>query len=257
MPPTRIAFLYNNRYTAAATVLTASSEVSALPVAASQNEDRSYVWQSVTGTGAATIAIDLGSVLPVSAIALANVKLIGAGVLNLYQCGDAGSPGGATLVATLPTQHARRRTTFAFFASQSHRHWQLEWTNPGGASDYAQLGFAFLGVEVEPTVNVRVPADVERVDPSVGTASVDGQLTYAQRTKYCYGVWEWDEVGEAQKEQLEDMFEAIGASGAHFVVLDTALAWTCWYARLAGELATPLAMLAGRYSPRIAWKENC
>lgn len=254
--PTRIAFLYNNLYAASATVLAASSAVSALPVAASQNEDRSYVWQSATGTGTPTIDIDLGAVLPVSAIALANVKLVGAGVLELYERGDAGSAGSATLVATLPASNARRRTTFAFFASQSHRHWQLKWTNPGSASDYAQLGYAFLGVEVEPPVNVRVPADITRIDPSVGSASVDGQLTYAQRTKYCVGAWTWDTVTEAHKEQLEDMFEAIGGSGTHFVVLDTALAWSCWYARLTGELAAPLDIVAGRYSPSIGWREN-
>jgi len=254
--PTRIAFLYNNRYTAPATVLVASSAESALPVGASQNEDRSYVWQSATATGTQTIDIDLGAVLPVSAVALANLKLVGAGVVELYERGDSGSAGSATLVATLPAQHARRRTTFAFFASQSHRHWQLKWTNPGSASDYAQLGYAFLGVEVEPPINVRVPAEITRIDPSVGAASVDGQMTYAQRTKYCVGAWDWDTVTEAHKEQIEDMFEAIGASGTHFVVLDTALAWSCYYARLAGEFAAPLGLVAGRYSPRIGWREN-
>jgi len=255
--PTRIAFLYSNLYAASATVLAASSAVSALPVAASQNEDRSYVWRSSTGTGVQTIDIDLGSVLPVSAVAAANVRLLGAGVLELYERGDGGSAGSATLVATLPTQNTYTRAAAAFFSSQSHRHWQLKWTNPGSASDYAELGYCFLGVEVEPAVNIMVPADIQRIDPSVGSGSVDGQMTFARRTKYSAGAWAFHEVGETQLGQLQALFEAIGVAGAHFVVLDTTLAWTCWYARLSGELSAPLAIVAGRYSPSITWRENC
>jgi hypothetical protein len=255
--PSRIAFLYSNLFSASATTLVASSAVSALPVGAAANEDRSYVWRSVTDTVVQTIDIDLGSVLPVSAVAVANVRLLGTGVLELYQRGDAGSAGAAVLVTTLSSQNTYTRTAFAFFSSQSHRHWQLKWTNPTAASGYAELGFAFLGVEVEPAVNIMVPADIERIDPSVGAGSVDGQMTFSRRTKYCAGTWAFHEVGETQLGQLQALFEAIGVAGAHFVVLDTNLAWSCWYARLAGELSAPLAIVAGRYSPSIAWREVC
>lgn len=251
--PTRIAFLYANQYPAA--TLVASSAVSALPVANTQNEDRSKVWQSSTGTGTPTIDIDLGSVLPVSAVALANVKLVGAGVLELYQRGDAGAAGAATLVATLPTQNTYTRTAFAFFSSQSHRHWQLKWTNPGSASDYASLGYAFLGVEVEPAVNVMVPLDISRQDPSVGTASVDGQQTFAVRTKFFAGAWTFDTVAEAQLAQLETLFDTVGTSGAHFVVLDAALPWTCWYARMVSALARRPELSNGRYTIGFPWEE--
>lgn len=251
--PSRIAFLYTNRYADA--TLTASSAVSALPVEASQNEDRSYVWRSATDVVAQTIDIDLGSVLAVSAVALANVKLIGVGVLELYHRGDAGSPGAAVLVATLPASDAYTRTTFAFFASISHRHWQLKWTNPSVASDYAELGYAFLGVEVEPSTNIKVPASFARRDPSVSGASIDGQKTFARRTKFFAGEWEFDDVTETQFGQLQALFEAIGASGTHFVVLDVNLAWSCWYARLVDHLSTGLAIVAGRYPARIGWEE--
>lgn len=251
--PSRIAFLYTNRYAAA--TLVASSAASALPVGATQNEDRSYIWRSLTQTGVQTIDIDQGSVLPVSAVALANVKLVGTGVVELYQRGDASTAGAATLVATLPAMNAYTRTTFAFFASQSHRHWQMRWTNPTGASDYAELGYAFLGVEVEPLINVKVPADITRVDPSVSGVSIGGQKSYAQRTKIFAGTWNFDDVTETQRGQLETLFDTIGASGAHFVVLDTALPWTCWYARLGSELKIGLAIVAGRYPLSIAWQE--
>jgi len=251
--PSHIAFMATNRYAAAA--LTASSAVSALPVEASQNQDRSYIWRSATDTVVQTIDIDLGSVLGVSAVAIANVTLLGTGVLELYARGDGAAPGAATLVATLPAANTYTRTTFAFFASQSHRHWQLQWTNPTAASDYAELGYAFLGVEVEPTVNVLTPATLGRQDPAVAAASVDGQKTFATRTKYFAGAWEFDHVAEAQLEQLQVLFDGVGAAGAHFVVLDTDLAWTCWYARMAGQLAVQLERAPGRYSVSVAWEE--
>jgi hypothetical protein len=251
--PSKIAFLYTNRFTAA--TLTASSAVSALPAAAAQNEDRSYVWQSLTQTGVQTLDIDCGAVVPVSACALANVRLVGTGVVELYQRGDGGSPAAATLVATLPAANAYTRTTFAFFASQSHRHWQLKWTNPTAASDYAELGYAFLGVEVEPTINVRVPASFGRFDPSASGNSVDGQETFARRTKYFAGKWEFDDVTETQFGQLQALFDSIGASGAHFVVLDVNLPWSCWYARLVDGLNMGLALVTGRYPVSVSWKE--
>lgn len=251
--PSRIAFLYTNRYASA--TLVASSAVSAMPATASQNEDRSYVWRSSTQTGVQTMDVDLGSVLAVSAVALANVKLVGAGVVELYHRGDAGAAGAAVLVATLPAANTYTRTTFAFFASQSHRHWQLKWTNPTAASDYAELGYAFLGVEVEPTINIRVPASFGRVDPSVAGSSVDGQRTFARRTKFFAGQWQFDDVTETQFEQLQALFDSIGAAGAHFVVLDVNLSWTCWYARLVENLSFGLAIVAGRYPVSIGWEE--
>lgn len=249
----RIAFLYANRYASAA--LTASSSASALPAAASQNEDRSYVWRSLTQTVLQTLDIDLGSVLPVSAVALANAKLLTGGVIELYHRGDAGAPGAATLVATLPASNAFTRTTFAFFSSISHRHWQLKWTNPGAVSDYAELGYAFLGVELEPTINVMVPTSIPRVDPSVKQVSIAGQESYATRQKRFAGSWSFMEVTEAQRDQLEVLFDTVGASGTHFVVLDTALPWTCWYARLGADLRIDLAIVAGRYTVGIPWME--
>lgn len=253
MPPTRIAFLYSNKYVAA--TLSASSSATALPVTASQNEDRSYVWQSLTQTGVQTIDIDLGSVLPVSAVALANLRLLSGGALEVYQRGDAAAPGAATLVTTLPAANSFRRTTFAFFASQSHRHWQFKWTNPGVVSDYAQLGYAFVGVEYETTVNIQVPSDLSWIDPSVSKSSVGGQETFSIRQKVDVGEWSFDEIGETQLQALKTMYDTVGTFGAHFVVLDASLSWTCWYARFGSNLKRKLAILAGRYSLEIPWKE--
>lgn len=255
MPRIRFMDPSRNLWTAVSAVLTASSSATALPVANTQHPDRTKVWRSATGTGTPTIDIDLGSAQAVTCVAVANVKLVGAGVLELYQRGSAGSPGAATLVATLPTQDSETRAAFAFFNSVSFRHWQLKWTNPGAASDYAELGFIHLGTYFEPTQNVIVPTESARKDPSVLSASVDGQVTVRRRTTYADGAWVMQEVPEAQLDLYRAMWNGMGVGGVFFQVLDTSLSWTCWMARSMGEFKRQFGVLAGRYNIGLPWEE--
>lgn len=248
-----LRILDTNRYDATATTLTASSAATALPVTASRNPDRSYVWRSLTQTGVQTIDVDLGSTLACDAIAVANVKLVGTGSLLLYRGATLGAE--TTLVATLPAQDRDTRTAFAFFASASSRYWRLKWTNPTAASDYAELGYACLGEYLELARHIRVPASIRRIDPSVATLSVDGQQTLARRTKYCAGEWEFLEVSESDLSEMRTLFDAFGTAQPYFVVLDTALAWTCWLQRFAGPLGKSLAVMAGRYDVSLPWEE--
>lgn len=252
-----IRFAWNNLYAAAATLLTASTSAAAMPVTATKNPDRNYLWRSASAVGTQTIDIDLGSVQNASCVALANVTVLGAGIVELYHRGDAGAPGAAVLVANLPAQDAVRKTAIAFFATLAHRHWQLKWTNPGAVNTYAELGYGFLGTYDEPTVNVRVPIARSRVDPSRVSESSDGQKSVAGRAKFDVGVWVFDAVQEAQRSQVSTMFEAIGIASPFFVTLDTALAWSTWLARITngldGEIEPQQAI--GRHSVQIPWEE--
>lgn len=252
-----IKFFWNNLYALPGTTLTASSSVSALPVNATKNVDRSYVWRSSTGTGTPTLDVDLGSVQALTGAALANVKVVGSGVVELYQRGDGGSPGAATLVATFAAQDRDTRAAAVLFASQSHRHWQFKWTNPTTASDYAELGFAFLGTYTEPTVNVRVPLPISRQDPSVMAESSDGQESYAERTKFLVGTCPFDAVLEAQLSQLRQIFDTIGVRTPLFIVLDTSISWMTWFVRLSGALSVEVEPngAIGRYGVQLPWRE--
>jgi hypothetical protein len=250
-----LRLLYVNRYSAATTTLTASSSATALLVGASKNPDRSYAWRSLTQTGVQTIDADFGSSMAVNACLLANVKTVGTGVVELYSRGTGSSPGSATLVATMPTQDRDTRTTFAFFNSVSARHWQLKWTNPTSASDYAELGHAFLGTYIEGQRNIRVPSRIARPDPSVASMSVDGQQTFRRRTKYFTGEWEFLEISEAQLTELRAIFDAIGVGTPFYAVLDTSLTWTSWFARFVGALQTNLSQVVGRYTVAMSWEE--
>lgn len=235
--------------------LTASSEASALPVGATQDPDRSYVWRSLTETGTQEIDIDLGSVQAVTACAVANVTLVGSGVLELYQRGDADTPGSATLVGELPSQDAARRTAVLFFASQSHRHWQLKWTNPGADSAYAELGFAFLGTYLEPSININAPLDVRLVDPSEIRASLDRQRRTVTRTTYLAGRYTWEDVPTADRDSLDALYRSLGRRRPLFVTIDTALTWSTVLSYLTSPLAEPFGELAGRYQLGMEWEE--
>ena len=250
----RIRFMDGSRnfWTALASTLTASSAAAGLPASYSQHQDRSKVWRSVTGTGAATIDIDLGSSQALTCVAVANVKLVGAGTLTLYTGASLGAE--TTTVGVLPTQDRDTRTAFLFFTATG-RYWRLKWSNPGAASDYAEVGYVHLGTYFEPAQNVRVPVDIARLDPSVSSESVDGQATFARRTKVFSGAWVFQEVPEAQLDTYRSLWDALGVSGAFFQVLDDGLPWTSWYARLTGQLGVQLSVLQGRYNTGLAWQE--
>jgi len=253
MPRIRFMDASRNLWAATTVTVTASSAATALPGSHTQTPDRTQVWRSLVQTGVQTLDVDLGSVVAISAVALANVKLVGTGVLELHHRGDAGSPGAETLVATLPTQDRDTRATFAFPTS-SHRHWRLKWTNPTSASDYAEAGVVHLGTYLEPTINPTVPAQVPRTDPSVRSESVDGQVTMVRRTKFSAAQWRFEAVPEAQLDNFRALFDALGTSGAFFQVLDTALGWTCWFSRLAG-FEPGFDVVGGRYSIALPWEE--
>lgn len=252
----RVRFLYSNLWNAAGVAISASSAVSGLPAAASQNPDRTYVWRSVAGTGEAYLRVDLGAVRPASSVAIANAVLLGAGAPKLQHLGDGAAPGAAVDVATLSTPNSQRKTCFAFFAEQSHRHWQILFPNPSALSAAAEAGYVHLGGYYEPTINVRVPMVMREIDPSSTRRSVDGQRSTTRRSKHDAGAAAFSDVPEAMLNTLQSAFHAIGIHSSMFMVLDEALAWTAWYCHLSGPLEIEFGEMPGRYNPSVAWEED-
>ena len=250
-----IRLMDTNHYTAAATTVTASSAASALPVGASQNVDRTFVWRSAQATTVQTIDIDLGSVLAVTCVAVANVKLFSGGALELKERGDAASPGAATLVTAIPTPNVGTRVAFVFFTSQSHRHWQLNWTNPSSNNDTAELGYCHLGTFFEPAVNVNVPITTGLTDPSDVRQSVDGQRSTVVRTLRDAGRFQWQTLTQADLNSLDTIFRAFGARVPIFIVLDTTLPQTGWLLYMGSSLDRRFSLTSGRYIVAFDWQE--
>lgn len=259
----RILFCYDNLVSAATTTVTASTSTTNLPAAAAQNPDRSYPWRSTTSATASgssphthsTLDIDLGSVQACSLVAVANPVVLTGGAIRLYQRGDGSSPGSATLVATLPAMDTQSRVAFAAFTEQSHRHWRLEWTNPGAVSGYAEVGYVYLGVPLEPSVNWIVPAEGEIVDPSIATASVDGQTTITTRTSYASQNLTMESVSEDDFDDLRTMYAAVGVRRNFFVVLDSTRAWTCQLIRFVSPLKYRWENVDSRFTVSLDYEE--
>jgi len=249
-----VRFLYDNLYADA--TLTASSSATALPVAATQNPDRSYLWRSTETTGDVTIDIDLGSTGVVSAVALANPKVLGAGgTIELYQRGNSTTLTTGTLVATLPTANTDRRTAVQFFTSQAYRNWQLKFTNTGGA-DYAELGYAFLGQYYEPGRNIAWPTvSVDEIDPSVVRRSVDRQRAVVTRTRYTVGRFDWQYLASTERDAVRALWGALGVESPAFAVLSTGLAWTAWMLYLEPGFSQAFSAKPDTYDVGFGWEE--
>ena len=236
------AICYNasNRYSAAVTALTASSVASALPAANSQDPDRRKVFRSGTVSVAVTIDVDTGPSQAADTFAACNLRLFSGGAVELYDRGTGGAPGAATLVATLPAADATSGVAFVQFGSRSARHWQIKFTNPSLVAGYVELGFAFIGPALTPTVNVSEPLGLERNDPSVAGVSLDGQKTFAVRTQYLSGSLEFYKVGTTDRANLDAVFSSNGVRTPFFFILDPATSWQAWLVRLTDKWAIGL-----------------
>jgi hypothetical protein len=230
----------NNRYSSSATALTASSVASALPAANSQDPDRRKVFRSGTVAVAVTIDVDTGSSQAADAFAACGLTLFSGGAVELYDRGTGGAPGAATLVATLPAADGTSGVAFVQFGSRSARHWQIKFTNPGLVSGYVELGFAFIGPALTPTVNVSEPLGLERNDPSVAGVSLDGQKTFAIRSQYLTGQLEFYKVGTTDRANLDAVFASNGVHTPFFFILDPSTSWQAWLVRLADKWAIGL-----------------
>lgn len=249
-------FLWNNLWSGSSGSIAALSAASALPAAASQNPDRTYVYRSLSQTANQYLTRDLGSAQAVTALGVANVRLQNAGALKLYEGGSSASPGVYNLVATLPSQDADTRVATAAFGSVSARHWKLEWENGIPATpDYVELGFACLAAFFEPSRHPVLPLGLRRADPSVMRASVDGQQTWTQRTHFASGALVFNNAPEADLDTYRQMYRQLGRRTPFFFILDDSLGYQQWLLRFASDVDFTRKPVPGRYDVALAVEE--
>lgn len=246
---------YVNRWKAG--TVSASSSVAGLPAAATQSPDRRYVWRSNASTGVATLDCDFGAAQTISMVALANVKLLtaGGGAVRLNTRGTGGAPGATSVLVTLGAQDPTTLATSGFFSPTSVRHAQIEFTNPGAVSDYAEVGFAFVGAYVEPALNVLPGWNMDREDPSTSRVSVNRQKQFATLDKFYSGRWSWDGAKFADWDLFRALYDTVGTSTELAFVLSTTVAWTTWFARLSGPLAARPSLARQRAEVSLPWEE--
>jgi hypothetical protein len=241
-----------NRWSAG--TITASSAASALPPTQSQSTDRTAVWRSTTTSAVETLDLDVGSAVAITCAAIANVRVKNGGTVALYQGGTGGAPGAWVLLGTFAAQDATNLMAY-LYASVTARHFRLQFNNGSGASDYAELGYAFLGTYYEPTKGVIMPVDMKAVDPALEGRSAGGQSTFSQIGRlYDVGRFQFQNMENTEFEVLRQVFVSIGVRTPVFVVLESSISWQAWLLRFTGEFQKP-RMFSTFYSPAISWKE--
>lgn len=248
-----IRFLYTNKWRDG--VVTASSSAPALPAANTQDTDRTKVWRSTSGTGVQTIDIDLGAAQEVSAVAMANAKVLGTGTITLQSLGSSVAPGAPVNVVTLPVSHVYTKVTYDDFVPVTARHWRLEWSNPTAANDYAEVGYVFLGTPFEPSINVTVPMDSSVIDPTIIERSPGGQRTSTVYAPYAVGEAVFTYADETDRTNFETLFRTVGVHTPFFMILDDELAWTHMLIAFNGEMGEPFEEAYGRYTVSFTWEE--
>lgn len=249
------AFLEVNDWVTGGGTLVATSAASALPAAATQDPERTYVWRSLEQTADQVLTRDFGASRVVGYCAVANVRRQNGGALKLYQGGVGGSPSW-NLVATFGDEDAETRMAVVTFAPLAARHWKLEWTNAVPATpDYAECGYVGLGSAFEPTRACIVPVPWMLIDPSVPRTSVDGQASFTTRTSFASGSLAFRSVSEADLTSFRSMRRSLGRKKPFFFSLDTGHTNQQWLMRFAGDLEITRRPVPGRYDVAFDWQE--
>lgn len=245
--------LYSNMWNLSTSVASALSSANAMPAASAQNPDRRAPWRSLTQTADQWNKVDLGSTMTPTCAAIANPRLQNAGTLKLQS-----SPDNAawTDVATFPAADPDTNVSIVFFTATGRRYYRVYSTNGNGAvADYAELGYVFLGTYLEPTAKPIEP-QISRPDPSVERASEDGQKSYAARSTFAYGAFQFF-MAQTDVDNLRTVFRTVGMRTPFFLVLDTTATWLQWLARFSSELSVSLraTVSGGLHTVTISFEE--
>lgn len=230
-----VRFLMENLWTEAG--ISASSEVTALPAAASQHPDRSYVWRSLNDVSDKYLTVTLGNSAAATMVGVANLRRLNAGAVILQQAGNGASPGAWADVVTLPDADPITRVTLAFFDTITAKHWRLKFENGIPATaDYAEAGVVGLGEYYEPERRMAAQFDMPVIDPSVLTHSVDGQETGTARTQFTMFDVSFIAAPDEDHENLLALYRMLTVRTALFLSLHESHSWEWFYGRLRSPL---------------------
>ena len=107
----------------------------------------------------------------------------------------------------------------SFIPDQPYQWWRLYVENPGNPDGYLQGGYAYLGGSFRPYWSFRSRPRTPR-DPSIVSRSFGGQTSAAVRQSYKELSFEFDGVRDADRIELENIFDEIGIHTPYFILPD-------------------------------------
>lgn len=212
--------------------ITASSETTDRPATYLASPYRWKKWRSATDVVDQWVKFDLGSAQSLQAFLLADWTAHAGG--KIWAQANATDAWGAPTVNelfTLPASNVTRVIGVWLPAAQSLRWVRFLFENTGAANAYVDLGVAFAGAYFEPSVNLTDDFSLTRTDPSVITATPDGQESAVEYGKFFDVAAVYEDVAAADKASFLDLFDTVGVSRALFFAVDPDDADLTFYGR--------------------------
>jgi len=147
------------------------------------------------------------------------------------------------------------------FSQVSRKYWRLEFANPGNPYSYIEMGRAFLGDYFEPSRQFARNWEEMLIDPSRVELSEGGQEWIDLKEKYRIVKVEFPEgapLSEPDRQNYQEMLEAVGCSKDIFVLLDYDNQPNKWsfYGKFAQTEFNFREFLAGLYTTGFDFKES-
>jgi hypothetical protein len=226
----RARFAYSNLATAAATTITASSEVADRPDDFLKSAARWKKWRSSTTTGGHTVEFDFGSSQTVKVVALVDWRAHTGGSITAETWNGStwDAFGTFTLASPNPTGVIALWDTTGVSTAKV----RISFVNTGSVSSYVELGVAIIGTYFEPTYTLSDGFSLMPVDPSVIVASLDGQEEAQERAAYHVARGEFETLGAADLAGFRALFTAVGHRTPFLFAIDPDSAGEMLYGRL-------------------------
>jgi len=202
--------LYDNRWKAATTILTASTAEAYFPATNTQKRAPGRRWRSTTIVTDQTIVADLGAAdIPATGFFIRGNNFSAAAVVTIQATheDEAGHWAAPDFEAVLsPVDNTMMG---AFFETQTYQYWRLVISDTANTDLYVEAGPIFLGLYFEPAVNYKIGGTATPEDVSVITKSAGGQRTAVIHDQP--GIWQYA-FRTDEKATFETIRRAVGWS---------------------------------------------
>jgi hypothetical protein len=104
--------------------------------------------------------------------------------------------------------------------NQYYRYVAVHVVDPDNPDLYVEMGRVWIGAYFQPRIGFSMERERVQNDPSVIAESENGQVSTIQRTKFDTWSYNFEGVDPDDKDDIEDVFQEVGASKALFICED-------------------------------------
>lgn len=228
---------YTNLLTVSGVVITSSSEATGYVDDNLASPARWKKWRSATDVVDQWVKFDLGSNKSLTVLAAISARVHTGGTLRAQA--HATDTWGAPTVNELLTIPSPDYTgvVAAWIAAQSLRWVRFYFTNTGAVNEFVELGVAFVGTYLQPSISIAPGLGVRRVDPSEQRRAIGGQRSTVVRSKFHEVSGLFRLQSASARDDLRTAFDTNGASIPAVFAPTPGTAGLTFYGTLVPDLA--------------------